>query len=328
MQYLILYRQDDQKAADYWRPWRWPAGVRCPRCGSAAVESRARCDNGRQRGNCVPCAARLGQLFALCTAWPSAIFEASTLRPLAWLLVIGWWPLQLHATDLAAAAASQERTAQRCLKLLEGGLYETSHLAPTRPLAHPVEADECYQSAGSTGRSRAVARHDRAPRQRGIPLRGRATAERGRPPLLGLVQRRDKADPDAPAAHVYCAVREHVRSATIQPIMAAKVQAGAQFCTAAYNLSHCTDTDDDQRTVNHGAGESARRDPDGPCGHCNTMEGIGSGLRNCLDHFQGISQRFLHRRVARYEVLHNHGHVHWRQTFAIALRCICSTTGD
>ena len=58
------------------------------------------------------------------------------------------------------------------------------------------------------------------------------------------------------------------------------------------------------------------------------MEGIWSGLRNFLDHFKGISQRFLHLRVARDEFLHNHGHGPWRQTFEVAVRCIFSTTGD
>ena len=85
-----------------------------------------------------------------------------------------------------------------------------------------MEADECYQSAGSKGLAREVERQDRAPRQRGIQLRGRATAETGRPPLLGLVQRRDKVDRDAPAAQVYLEVLENVRSATIKPIIAAR----------------------------------------------------------------------------------------------------------
>jgi hypothetical protein len=58
------------------------------------------------------------------------------------------------------------------------------------------------------------------------------------------------------------------------------------------------------------------------------MEGIWSGLRNFLDRFKGISQRFLHLRVGRYEFLHNHGHLHWPQTFEVALRYIFSTTGD
>jgi ISXO2 transposase-like protein len=328
MKYLIPYLQDDQKAADDLRHVRWPAGVTCPRCGGDAVESRERCDNGLQRCNCGPCAARLGQQFALCTDWTSAIFEESTLSPRAWWLVIGLGPWKLNATDIAAAADIPERPAQRGINRLDGGIYATSHLEPTRQLEPQVEADECYQSAGSQGLPRAVARRARAPRQRGLPLRGRATAAMGRPPLLGLVPRRDKTDPAAPAAPVYWAVLETVRTATIKPIMAAKVQAGAQCFTDEDNLYHGTAADYDHRTVNHGAGAYARRDPDGTCVHCNTMEGLGSGLRTCLDHCKGISQRFLHLRVARYAFLHNHGPWPWRQTFEAALRCMFSTTGD
>jgi transposase-like protein len=328
MKHLIPYLQDDQKAADYLRQLRWPDGVTCPRCGSAAVEPRERCDNGLQRFHCVPCAARLGQQFAMCTDWTSSIFEESKLHPLAWLLVIGLWQLPLNATAIAAAADIEERTAQRCSNLLDGGIYETYHLDPTRQLEHQVEADECYQSAGSKGLPREVERHDRAPRQRGLQLRDRAPAELGRPPLLGLVQRRDKADPHAPAAPVYLEVLENVRTATIKPIIAAKVKGGAQFFTDAYKIYHFTEANYDHRTVNHGAGEYARRAPDDTCVHGNTMEGRWSGLRHCLDHFRGISQRFLHLRVARYEFLHNHGPLHWHQTFEVALRCLFSTTGD
>jgi len=300
----------------------------CPRCGNDAVAPRERCDNGLQRFNWAPCAVRWGQQCAMFTDWTNSIFEESTLRPREWLLVMGLWQLKLNATDIAAAADIQERTAQRCINVLDGGIYETYHLDPTRQLEHHVEADECYQSAGSKGLARDVEGRDRAPRQRGLQLRGRATAEMGRPPLLGLVQRRDKTDSDAPAAQVYLAVLEHVRTATIKPIIAAKVKAGAQFFTDEYNISHCTEADYEHRTVNHGAGAYARRDPDGTCMHCNTMEGLWSSLRNFLDRFKGISQRFLHLRVARDEFLHTYGHVHWRQTFEAALRCIFSTTGD
>ena len=328
MKHLIPYLQDDQKAADYLRQVRWPDGVKCPCCGSDAVEPRERCDNGLQRFNGMPCARRWGQQFAMFTDWTGSIFEESKLRPRDWLLVMGLWQLKLNATDIAAAADIQARTAQRCINLLDGGIYETYHLDPSRQLENQVEADECYQSAGSKGLARDVARHDRAPRQRGLQLRGRATAELGRPPLLGLVQRRDKTDQDAPAAQVYQEVLENVRTATIKPIIAAKVKAGAQFFTDEYSIYHFTEVDYDHRTVNHGVGEYARRAPDGTCVHCNTMEGIWSSLRNFLDHFKGISQRFLHLRVARYEFLHNHGHLPWRQTFEAALRCIFSTTGD
>src|SRR6267143_7312110 len=69
MKHLIPYLQDDQKAADDLRQVRWPDGVTCPHCGSDAVEPRERCDNGLQRFNCGPCAARLGQQFAMFTDW-------------------------------------------------------------------------------------------------------------------------------------------------------------------------------------------------------------------------------------------------------------------
>lgn len=87
MKHLIPYLQDDQKAADYLRQVRWPDGVTCPRCGSDTVAPRERCDNGLQRFNCVHCAGRLGQQFAIFTDWTSSIFEESKLRPLDWLLV-------------------------------------------------------------------------------------------------------------------------------------------------------------------------------------------------------------------------------------------------
>jgi hypothetical protein len=159
-------------------------------------------------------------------------------------------------------------------------------------------------------------------------LRGRATAEAGRPPLLGWVPYRDQTAQDVPAAQGYRAVLEHVRTATITLIIAAKGKGRAQFFTDAYTISHCTTADYDHRTVNHGAGAYARRAPDGTCVHCHTMGGLGSGLRHVLAHLRDISHRFLHLRVARDEFLHNHRHWHWRQACEAALRGIVSTTGD
>src|SRR4029450_12052198 len=129
MKHLIPYLQDDQKAADYLRQLRWPAGVTCPRCGGDAGEPRDRCDNGLQRFNCVHCAVRLGQLFAMFTDWTSSIFEESKLSPLEWLLVMGLWQLKLNAPDIAAAADIQERTAQRCINLLTFPLCCFDHIS-------------------------------------------------------------------------------------------------------------------------------------------------------------------------------------------------------
>ena len=121
---------------------RWPDGVTCPRCGSAAVTPRDRCDHGLQRCHGVPCAGRWGQQGALGTDGTRAIFEESQCRPRAWWLVMGLGQVQLHATALAAAADLQERPAQRCLQRLAGGLDETSPREPTRPRAPQGAAEE------------------------------------------------------------------------------------------------------------------------------------------------------------------------------------------
>ena len=328
MKQLIPFLQDDEKAADYMRQLRWPDRVICPRCGSNDIEQRERCNNDLQRYHCPDCAAQLGQSFATFNDWTGSIFEGSKLKPTEWLLVIGLWQLKLNASEIAKAADVNERTAQRCVNLLDGGIYETYHLDPERQLGGQVEADEAYQSSGSKGLAAQVAQSGREPRQRGVKVRGRANAEKGRPPILGLAQRRDKEDKTAPPAQVYLEVLNNVRTATIKPIITARVKKGAEFLTDEYNIyNFATEAGYQHRTVNHGAGEYARHDPDGVCVHCNTIEGLWSGLRNFLDRFRGISQRFLHLRVARYEFLHNHGHLNWKQTFEAALHSIFSTTG-
>jgi transposase-like protein len=328
MRHLIPYLQDDHKAADYLRQLRWPEGIVCPHCGSSNVEARGRCDNGLQRCNCLDCAARLGQQFATFNDWTGSIFEGSKLKPTEWLLVMGLWQLKLNASEIAETAGINERTVQRCVNLLDGGIYETYHLDPERQLAGQVEGDEAYQSSGSKGLARQVERSGREARPRGIKLRGRATAEKGRPPILGLAQRRDKEDKQAPPAQIHLEVLNNVRTATVKPIITARVKEGAEFFTDEYNIyNFAAEAGYQHRTVNHGQGEYARLDPDGVCVHCNTMEGIWSSLRNFLDRFRGISQRFLHLRVGRFEFLHNYGHLNWQQTFETALQFIFTTAG-
>jgi len=68
------------------------------------------------------------------------------------------------------------------------------------------------------------------------------------------------------------------------------VKAGSEFFTDEYNIyNFVTEAGYQHRTINHGAGEYARHDPDGVCVHCNTMEGIWSGLKNFLE----LSERSL-----------------------------------
>ncbi len=60
-------------------------------------------------------------------------------------------------------------------------------------------------------------------------------------------------------------------------------------------------------TVNHGQGEFARDDDgDGVREvHCNTMEGIWTGMRNFLRPFRGVNKIYLEQYVIMFEWAHN-----------------------
>ncbi len=61
-------------------------------------------------------------------------------------------------------------------------------------------------------------------------------------------------------------------------------------------------------TVNHNRGEFARDDDgDGVREvHCNTLEGIWTGLRNFLRPFRGVNKVYLEQYVIIFEWAHNH----------------------
>ena len=164
MQHLIEYLHSEEKAANYFRQRRWPEGVCCPHCGNYSVKTRGCCNNSLQRYHCSRCANERGQQFATFNDWTGSVFENSKLRPSQWLLVIGLWELKLNAMEMADAAGINEQTAQRCINLLDGGIYESYHLAPERQLAGQVEADETYQSSGSKGLARQRQSKGRRPR--------------------------------------------------------------------------------------------------------------------------------------------------------------------
>jgi len=108
----------------------------------------------------------------------------------------------------------------------------TCHLDPERCLSGHVEADEFYQTAGAKGRPGYVQAQWRAPRRRGLSQRGRGSWEKDQPPILGLVQRRDRDDqgrPEDRPAQVFLEVLPNVQTETIRPIILARVERGSSW---------------------------------------------------------------------------------------------------
>jgi len=167
------------------------------------------------------------------------------------------------------------------------------------PLADAeTEADEAFQNAGEKGRPHRDP--EDPPRRRANKRRGRGTMANDRPPVMGVVGR--------DSGQIRLEVCDDTTQDTIQPEVEAKTGEETTLNTdesSAYNRVAASGRG--HRTVCHSAGEYAR-DDDGDGireTHCNTMEGIWTGLRNFLRPFRGVHKRYLAQYVAMFEWAHN-----------------------
>jgi transposase-like protein len=169
----------------------------------------------------------------------------------------------------------------------------------TSPLPDAVtEADEAFQNAGEKGKPHLDP--EDPPRRRANQRKGKGTMENDRPPIQGVVGRE--------SGQIRLTVCEDTRQATIQPEVEAKTvtetvintdESSAYFGVAASGRGH--------GTVCHSRNEYARDDDgDGFCEvHCNTMEGIWTGLRNFLRPFRGVHKKYLSQYVTMFQWAHN-----------------------
>ena len=141
------------------------------------------------------------------------------------------------------------------------------------------------------------------PRKRANRFKGHGTWDNDRPPVLGIVSR-DESKP------IRLEVVKTASQAVLQPRVLAATAAGSTLYSdecMAYNHLH-----ENQRThaaVNHNAKpKEFARDDDGDGVrevHCNTMEGIWTGLRNFIRAFRGVSKIYLQGYVAIFEWGHH-----------------------
>ena len=170
---------------------------------------------------------------------------------------------------------------------------------PNEPLPDKhTEADEMFQNAGEKGEQHSDP--DDPPRRRANKQRGSGTMENDRPPIHGVVGRE--------SGQIRLTVCDNTQQATIEPHVESYTEPNTTLYTdesSAYN--HVADTGRCHSTVCHSQGEWAR-DDDGDGireVHCNTLEGIWTGLRNFLRPFRGIHKAYLELYVAMFEWSHN-----------------------
>jgi len=170
---------------------------------------------------------------------------------------------------------------------------------PTDSLPDDVaEADEMFQNAGEKGEKHADP--DDPPRRRANNRPGLGTMDNDRPPVLGIVGRT--------TGQMRTTICDNTQQATIQPQVEHDTRPDVTLYTdesSAYH--HIAETGRNHATVCHSHREYARDDDgDGLCEvHCNTQEGIWTGLRNFLRLFRGVHKKYLAAYVAMFEWAHN-----------------------
>lgn len=170
---------------------------------------------------------------------------------------------------------------------------------PSDPLPdEQTEADEMYQNAGEKGTLHNDP--DDPPRGRANKQVGRGTMDNDRPPILGVVGR--------DAGKIRLTVCDDTRQDTMEPQVERDTLPTTTLNTdecSAYNQIPLTGRG--HATVCHSQDEWAR-DDDGDGireVHCNTMEGLWTGLRNFLRPFRGVHKKYLAIYVAMFEWAHN-----------------------
>src|SRR3954464_13970120 len=139
---------DDAKRYALVRQQRWPEGVRCPGCGSAAVTHHGRDDTQRhrQRYRCKACAARFDDL--------TGTVLAGHHQPLrVWVLCLYLTGLNLSNRQIAQELSLDASGAQAMTEQLRQGLLAR---APVAKREGTAEVDEVYRVAGPKGQPREV----------------------------------------------------------------------------------------------------------------------------------------------------------------------------
>ena len=163
-----------------------------------------------------------------------------------------------------------------------------------------TEADEMYQNAGEKGQKHSDPTDP--PRRRANKRRGHGTWDNDRPPVLGIVGRT--------TGQIRLTVCKNSQRRTLQPKVEAATQPEATVNTDEWKAyDRLPETGRSHASVCHTPGQREwARDDDGDGKrevHCNTLEGIWTGLRNFLRPFRGVHKKYLGQYVAIFEWAHN-----------------------
>jgi len=282
---------DEQRCYDYLLKILYPKDLHCPN-GHPLPPGQAPHDRSREPILVYRCRI-CGAVYNLFTGtiWSGTRYSCATIVLIMRGIVQGI-PTEHLAEELEIDRSHLLELRHQIQELAMSSL-------PSSPLSDTqTESDEMYQNAGEKGY-----KHDDAddpPRRRANKQRGRGTMENDRPPILGIVGR--------DSGQIRLTVCDNTQRVTVQPQVEDNTKADTTIYTdecSAYN--HIAETGRNHAAVCHSQKEWARDDDSDGIRevHCNTMEGIWTGLRNFLRLFRGVHKKHLALYVAMFEWAHN-----------------------
>jgi hypothetical protein len=269
-----------------------PDGLACPRRGERRRLGVHRRDRAPVLGyQCAAC----GRAF---NAWAGTCLQGTHRRPSQVLLILRGIARGEPTAQLARELGCDRK---HLLQLRHRPQHHALDRLDRNPLGDAaVEADEAYVNAGEKG----IPHDDPAdpPRRRANRRRGHGTFATDRPPVAGV----GRASGD-----VRLDVIATARGAELEEIVDGSCLEEATIHTDEWKgygrlgkLRHWT-----HRTVDHSAPKSCRAvDADGDGVrevHCNTLEGLWTGLRDFLRPFRGVSKWSPAQYVAVFQWGHN-----------------------
>lgn len=266
----------DEQARKYLESLIWPNGITCPRCHSSDPVDVYRMTGKTIRAGLCNCRA-CKRAF---TVTVGTIFEDSHIPLRKWL--VAWYLLNSSKKGVSSLQLQRMlglgsyRTALFMTHRIRHALKDTTFAAP---LSGVVEMDETY-----------VGGKPRPGSGKGRP--GRPGKDSNKTPVVSLVER------DGTKRSM---VMERVTSANLSAALVANVKAGTDVMTDAYPAYRRVMGDFTHRSVNHSAGEYARREGE-MVAHTNTVESSFSLLkRGVYGTFHSISKKHLHLYLAEFD---------------------------
>jgi len=283
---------DEQECYNYLLHTLHPDGLKCPSCGTPLPPDQTPHDRSRDPifdYRCRVC----GAVFNLFTGtiWSGTHYDCKTI-----VLVMRGFVQGIPTLQLAQELGLDYGTLLKRRHQVQRLALENK---PTDPLPDAeTEGDEMFQNAGEKGTPHRDPNDP--PRRRGNKRRGLGTMANDRPPIQGLIGRT--------TGRIRLTVCEDTKQTTVQPLVESTTGRDTILYTDESNAYRGIDaTGRGHATVCHSHHEWAR-DDDGDGFrevHCNTMEGVWTGLRNFLRPFRGVHKKYLALYVAMFEWEYN-----------------------